>query len=93
MNTKHSILMALSILLIFSMVLLVIFGRKGLADLKLLHRERASLVEKNMAVSRKNLALYREMDRMNNDLKYIEDIARRELGMIGKEEYIIKLAK
>ena len=85
--------MAFSIFLIFVMVLVIIFGHRGLADLNLLKGERDRLTEKNLAVSREILALYREMDRMNSDLKYIEDIARRDLGMIGKEEYIIKLTK
>jgi cell division protein FtsB len=34
--------------------------------------------------------LYNEIERLKNDDKYIENIARQELGMIGKDEMILK---
>ena len=40
-----------------------------------------------------NLSLYREIDRLKHDPKYIEDVVRRELGLIGKDEVIFKLKK
>jgi cell division protein FtsB len=35
--------------------------------------------------------LYREIDRVKNDLKYIENVARQELGMVGKDEVILRM--
>ena len=35
--------------------------------------------------------LYREIDRVKNDLKYIENVARQELGMVGKDEVIFRM--
>ena len=41
-------------------------------------------------LAKENLILYSEIERLKNDSKYIENIARQELGMIGKDEVILK---
>ena len=38
-----------------------------------------------------NLSLYREIDRLEHDTGYIEDVVRRELGLISEGEVIFKL--
>lgn len=90
MSTKHSILIALAILALFSMVLFMIFNDYGLADLYLLKQEKNNILEKNKVIDIENHAMYREIDRLKHDQKYIEKVARDELGMIGKDEVIIK---
>ena len=67
-----------------------IFSEHGLVDLNLLKQERDSLREANEKLARKNLTLSVEIDRLENDPDYIEDVARRELGMIRKDEMILK---
>ena len=91
MKTREKILLSFAILALGSMLFFVIFGENGLADLNLLKQERNLLLEKNREIEQKNIALYREIHRLKNDLKYIESVARRELGMIGKDEVIFKL--
>ena len=93
MDTKQNILIAFVILLLFSMILFMIFGDYGLADLYLVKQERDNVVEKNEAIDQENLSMYREINRLEHDLKYIEKVARDELGMIGKDEIIIKTRK
>ena len=51
------------------------------------------LIEKNASLTQKNLFLSREIDRLKNDPKYVENVVRKELGMIGKDEVIINLKK
>jgi cell division protein FtsB len=92
-DTKQNILIAITILLLFSMVLFMIFGDYGLADLHLMKQEKDRVVEKNEAINQENLSMYREINRLEHDLKYIEKVARDELGMIGKDEIIIKTRK
>jgi cell division protein FtsB len=91
MKTREKILLSFAILALGSMLFFVIFGENGLADLNLLKQERNLLLGKNRELEQKNIALYREIHRLKNDLKYIESVARRELGMIGKDEVIFKL--
>lgn len=91
MSSKQKILLSLSILIIFSLLLFIIFGDNGLVDLNLLKRERNMLIEKNAKIIMDNLSLYREIDRLEDDSGYIEDVVRRELGLIAEDEVIFKL--
>jgi len=90
-SSKQKILLSLSILVIFSLLLFIIFGDNGLVDLNLLKRERDGLIEKNARITINNLSLYREIDRLEHDSGYIEDVVRRELGLISEGEVIFKL--
>jgi len=90
-SSKQNILIALVILAVFTLFLFIIFGDNGLADLHLLKTERDALIEENRKLSQKNLSLYREIDRLKNDPEFVENVARKELGVIGKDEVIIKL--
>lgn len=91
MSLKQKILLSLSTLVIFSLLLFIIFGDNGLVDLNLLKRERDGLIEKNARITINNLSLYREVDRLEHDSGYIEDVVRRELGLIAEGEVIFKL--
>ncbi len=90
MLNKLNIMISMAILVFFSMLLLIVFAENGLVDLNFLRKERDRLVEKNESLARDNLVLYNEIERLKNDDKYIENIARQELGMIGKNEIILK---
>lgn len=90
MFNKLNIMISMAILILFSMLLLIVFAENGLVDLNSLRKERDRLVEKNESLAMDNLVLYNEIERLKNDDKYIENIARQELGMIGKDEMILK---
>lgn len=91
MSTREKILLSITILALCSMLLMIVFGDDGLADLYLLKQQRDRLLERNAQLEQKNLSLYRQLDRLKNDLKYIENIARQELGMVSEDEVIYKL--
>ena len=93
MNTRNKILLSFAILALFSLLLFIVFNENGLADLRLLKQERDQLLQKNVQLEQENLSLYRQIDRLKNDLKFIESVARQELGMVGKDEVVIKLKK
>ncbi|MBU4345597.1 MAG: septum formation initiator family protein [Desulfobacteraceae bacterium] len=82
--------MSLIILILFSMFLLIIFGDNGLVDFVLIKGEKDSLIEKNEKLNQENLVMYREIDRLKNDPKFVENVVRQELGVIGKNEIIFK---
>jgi len=73
------------------LLLFIIFDDNGLVDLNALKKERNGLIEKNAGITMDNLSLYREIDRLKHDSIYIEDVVRRELGLIGKDEVIFKV--
>lgn len=93
MSSKQKILLAFTIVGLFSLLLFIVIGENGLADLNVLKRERDSLLKDNAELTRENLSLCREIERLKYDPKYIENVARRELGMIGKDEIIFSLKK
>jgi len=90
MSLKKKILLFLAILMLFNLILVVIFGDNGLVDLILLRKEKEKSAEKNREVIRENLSLYREIERLKHDPEFIESVARKELGVVGKDEVILK---
>ncbi len=93
MTTKQNIMLSLIILILFSLFLLIIFGDNGLVDFVLIKGEKDRLVEKNEKLNQENLNMYREIDRLKNDPKFVESVVRQELGVIGKDEVIFKTGK
>ena len=93
MSSKQKILLSLIILILFNLLLVIVFGDNGLVDFHMLKKERDMLIEKNAELDQENLSLYREIERLKNDPKYVENVARQELGMVEKDELIFKLKK
>lgn len=89
-GSRQNIIVSLVILAMFSLLLFTVFGDKGLADLSLMRKGRDDLREKNTALFQENLALYRGVYRLKHDIRFVEYVTRTELGMIGKNEYIVK---
>ena len=90
MTTKQNILLSISILSLIALFIYIIFSKHGYSDLALLKQEQSKLIQINEQLMRENLAISIEIDRLKSDLAYIESIARQELGMIRKEEIILK---
>ena len=93
MSFKKNIMLVLAIMTMCLMLFFIVFGVNGLTDLYKLKMEKDSLSKKNDELKKKNLSLYREIERLKNDPEYVEDVARKELGVIGKDEVIIKVKK
>lgn len=91
--SRQSLLLSLAILLLAALLLLIVFGDNGINDLRKLKTERGKLIGINLKLERENQGLYREIKRLKTDPGYIENIARQELGMVGKDEVIIKTRK
>ena len=93
MGAKQKILLSLAILLLLALCVFIIYGDNGLMEYRYLKLERDKLAAKNEAILQGNLELYRKVERLQKDITYIESVARKELGVIGKDEIIIKLEK
>ena len=93
MTKKQRFLISFVAFLLVSLFFFIIFSEHGLMDLNLLKNEKNSLVQRNEQITRENLSLSVEIERLEKDPKYIENVARQELGMIGKDEMILKPKK
>lgn len=90
MTKTQNILISIAILLLAAMFFFITVSEHGLADLIFLKKERLKLVEKSEQLTRENLSISIEIDRLKHDPEYIENVARKELGMIGEDEVILK---
>ena len=91
--SRQALLLNLSILFLALLLLIIIFGDKGINELRELKTEQSRLIGINLELERENQRLYREIKRLKSDPAYIENIARKELGMVGKGEVIIRSTK
>jgi cell division protein FtsB len=88
-SVKGAIVALITGLAMVGLLVVSIFGEKGLTDLNQLKGELHQIKEHITRLEQENLALYRYIDRLRNDPDFIENVARQELGMIGKDELII----
>lgn len=90
MTKKQSIFLSIAVALMFSLLFFIIFGEHGFIDLNSLKTEQNRLSVENEQLNQTNLSLSVEIDRLKHDPHYIESVARRELGMVGENELILK---
>jgi cell division protein FtsB/cell division protein DivIC len=81
------ILVVISLLILGS---LTFFGEKGIFNLLRLRKEVVRIKEKNSQLEGENQRLKEEIKRLQSDRRYIEEIARKELGMVKEGEIIYR---
>lgn len=77
-----------SVLLIALLLGLAIFGDKGILRALQFNRQKAELQAELQKLEATNTALRREIESLRTDHRYIEAIARRELGMVKADELV-----
>jgi cell division protein FtsB len=88
---REKVIFSVAILLMFSILLFILMGDKGLMDFNQLSQEKELLIQKNENLNQQNLIMYRQIERLKKDPAYIESVARKEYGMVGKDEIVVKL--
>lgn len=79
------------VLIIISLLMLgglTFLGEKGIFNLLRLRKEVVRIKEKNSQLEVENQKLKEEIKRLRSDKRYIEEIARKELGMVKEGEII-----
>lgn len=90
MTRKQGLALSVAVFFLLSLLFFIVFSERGLADLNLLKKERDRIRSENRQIARENLNMGVEIDRLKHDPAYIEDVARKEFGMIGREEIVVK---
>lgn len=85
------IIYGVSSLLFITLFFLIVFGGNGYMDLSRLRQEHDAIAGINTNLEMEIHELYRTIERLKNDPDYIENIARQEFGMVGKDELILKI--
>ena len=76
------------LLLVLLLLGLAIFGDKGILRAIQFNRQKASLQAELQRMEELNNALRQEIKSLRSDRRTIEDIARRELGMVKADELV-----
>ncbi|MBI9075843.1 MAG: septum formation initiator family protein [Desulfatibacillum sp.] len=93
MNKLHNILIAVLVVIVAVLFFFLAFGNRGLVDMYNLKREVARLAQKNQELEKENTRLRRTMYRLLEDPAYLESVARKELGMVARDEFIYDFKK
>jgi cell division protein FtsB len=83
---KHLFFLLLFLFLILGFF--TFFGDKGILHLLRLQKELVKIKEVNMKMEEESRKLKEEVRRLQYEKRYIEEIARRELGMVKEGEII-----
>ena len=78
----------LPIIAVVFILYFTIFGDRGLLKIYHLSREKGEVQRRLDAIKGENMKLVREVDALKNDKRYLESIARRDFGMVRKNEVI-----
>ena len=76
------------ILAVMFILYFTIFGERGLLRIYHLNKEKQEVQQRLETLKGENLKLVREVDALKNDRRYLESIARRDFGMVRKNEII-----
>ena len=76
------------VLLILVMLAMALFGDRGVLRAIQVNRHKEALAEQVHRMEESNHALRQEIERLRSDHRYLEGIARRELGMVREDERV-----
>jgi cell division protein FtsB len=87
---KHIVTFAV---ILAAITLYAVFGERGFVDVYRVKAERDSLAARNLSLAAENKRLSREIELLKSDYRYIASVARKELGMVGRDEVIYKIER
>ncbi|MEW6365219.1 MAG: septum formation initiator family protein [Acidobacteriota bacterium] len=88
-SIKRNLLILILSAMGLSFIVISVFGEKGLMSIYRVRRSLECARAEIEEVRRGNEKLRREIDRLQNDPTSSEEIARRELGLIRKDEVLV----
>jgi cell division protein FtsB len=80
-------------IILLVMGFLILFGKKGLVDNYKMRQKVADLSTANQQMQQENSRLKQEILLLRKDTKYIERLARDELGMVKKGDIIYRISE
>lgn len=90
---KKTVIAILFILLLSFVIAVTVFGQRGYTHLQRLQGELKAIEQHNAKLQTDNDELRHEIERLKHDLKYIEELARAELGLLKDGERVYQFEK
>jgi cell division protein FtsB len=69
------------------------FGERGFIHLYRMEKERQAHLDKIQDLEQENRELLEEIQRLRDDVAYMEALGRRELGLVKEDEVLYRFAK
>jgi cell division protein FtsB len=66
------------------------FGERGFIHLYRMDRERQAYMERINKLERENRELLEEIQRLRSDREYVENLGRREMGLVKEDEVMYR---
>jgi cell division protein FtsB len=86
----HKLLVGIALTLGVVLVLVTLFSHRGLYQTYRLRQERLRLDQENARLAAENNRLARTIDRLHNDPVFIQDLIRKELNYVKKNDIIFQ---
>ncbi len=90
MGHLEKIAYAVSFSIMITLLFLMVYSENGVLDWLTLRSEATNIEIENQKLAEENRERVRKIERLKQDMGYIEHIARHELGMAKKDELIFK---
>jgi cell division protein FtsB len=90
-RTKNWSFWFLPILLIFGLFILTVKGYQEVCKISELAQKRETMILDNQKLNLRNEVMFREIFRLKHDPLYLEEIARKEFGLVKPDEIIFFL--
>ncbi len=91
MPMKKVVVTIVFFLILIITIVVMIFGPRGLIHLRGLQKELADLTHHNSELQKENEVLRSEVELLKHNLLYIEELARKELGLMKEDELLYHL--
>jgi cell division protein FtsB len=88
---SHRLLAGMALTLGVVLALGLLFSHRGLYHIYRFRQERVRLEQENARLAAENARLARTIDRLHHDPEMIQDLIRRELNFVKKNEIIFQL--
>ncbi len=87
-NLVVTICMVLAAMVFVGLTVALFSPGQGLSKIQRKIAERDRLIEANLILAQRISEKYRQIDRLRHDPVYVEFIARKDLGMVRKDELV-----
>ena len=91
MKIKKIILIILFITAVTIGLAITIFGQRGFIHMVMLEKELEEFRNQNSQLQKENDAIKQEIELLKNNVKHMEELARKELGLVKKDELVYHL--
>jgi cell division protein FtsB len=91
MKIKKIILIFLFVTAVTIGLAITIFGQRGFIHMVMLEKELEEFRNQNSQLQKENDAIKQEIELLKNNFKHMEELARKELGLVKKDELVYHL--